>query len=431
MNFTAAPISGFEDINFLEPPFFGMTGFQSALPLANGVPQQTFADPFPAGSNPIVPVLGTKFGPNVGRGGEPLLWYPQNFQKAWNDRINVNFQRQLPGHMMVSLTYFLNLGHQNYTKELNAVDPALKQQYQSALSQSVANPFYQYLDTTLMPGPYYNQPTLPLSSLLVPYPQYGPLYTVGNCCALEHYHQFQAQVSRPFTNGLTFMVGYVYTDASNQINYFNDQTLYNNTFQWQKSNQPTSRLVASTSYQLPFGQGRQFLNSSSGVLNAIVGGWQITPVLTYIGGDYPRFGGGIVTNYQNSGNMIVNGDPCSNIPAGYRFNPGAFQQIPANTYVLRTNPMQFGCLKGPSFFDIDASITKEFQIFERFHAQLKMTAYNATNHLNLGDPDTNIYSSTFGQALFQGSPGGNFGSQAATSASSSGRQVELGLKIIF
>ena len=431
MNFTNAPISGFEDINFLEPPYFGMTGFQSALPLANGIPQQTFANPFPANSNPIVPVLGTKFGSNVGRGGENLLWYPQDFQKAWNDRINVNFQRQLPGRMMVSFTYFLNLGHQHYTKELNAINPALNQQYQSALSQSVSNPFYHYLDTTLMPGPYFNQPTIPLSSLLVPYPQYGPLFTIGECCALEHYHQFQLQVSRPFANGLTFMVGYVYTNASNQYNYFNDQTLHDNTFQWQKSNQPTERLVGSASYQLPFGQGREFLNSSSRVMNALVGGWQITPVVTYVGGDYPRFGGGIVSNYQDSGNMIVNGDPCSNVPSGDWFNPSAFSQIPANTYVLRTNPTQFGCLKGPSFFDIDASITKDFQLFERFHAQLKMTAYNATNHLNLGDPDTDVYSSTFGQALFQGSPSGNFGAQAATAANSSGRQVEIGLKILW
>ncbi|MGH9664124.1 MAG: TonB-dependent receptor domain-containing protein, partial [Bryobacteraceae bacterium] len=27
-NFTAAPFAGFEDVNFLEPPFFGMTGYQ-------------------------------------------------------------------------------------------------------------------------------------------------------------------------------------------------------------------------------------------------------------------------------------------------------------------------------------------------------------------------------------------------------------------
>ena len=109
----------------------------------------------------------------------------------------------------------------------------------------------------------------------------------------------------------------------------------------------------------------------------------------------------------------------------------AFSPIPANTYVLRTNPLQYGCLTGPHFWNLDANLTKAFRITERFHAELKMAAYNATNRLNRGDPDTNVYSSTFGQALYQGSPGGTFGAQTATYGNQSGRQVELGLKIIF
>jgi len=60
-----------------------------------------------------------------------------------------------------------------------------------------------------------------------------------------------------------------------------------------------------------------------------------------------------------------------------------------------------------------------------------MTAYNALNNLNRGDPDVNVYDSNFGKALYQGSPTGNFGSQTATSAYNSGRQVELGFKIIW
>jgi hypothetical protein len=64
-------------------------------------------------------------------------------------------------------------------------------------------------------------------------------------------------------------------------------------------------------------------------------------------------------------------------------------------------------------------------------AQLKMSAYNATNKLNLGDPNTDINSSTFGQALYQGSPGGTFGAQTAVFGNQSGRQVELGFRLFF
>jgi hypothetical protein len=93
--------------------------------------------------------------------------------------------------------------------------------------------------------------------------------------------------------------------------------------------------------------------------------------------------------------------------------------------------LQYNCITGPSFWDLDASLAKGFHIIERVRAELKLTAYNATNKLNRGDPDTGVLDSTFGQALFQGSPGGTFGAQTAISAFNSGRQLELGVKILW
>ncbi len=426
-NFTAAPIAGFEDVNFLEPPFFGMTGYQFAAPLLQGVPQETLANPFPA-SNPLLPnfgpVNGKALGPYVGIGGENLLWYPQNLKKAYNDRFNINLQRQLPAGFVASFTYFLNLGHQHYTQELNAINPNLEVQYANNpayLNQNVANPFYQYLNTTVNNGPLYNQPTVSLASLLVPRPQYGPLYEIGVCCAKEHYNNIQLKAQKSFTHGFNFLATYVYVDERQQINNFNDLTYFSNTFQWQDSNQPRHRMNIVTTYQLPIGKGQTFMNTAPRAVDALVGGWKITPVLQYISGDFPQFG-----------NLIVSGNPCVSSPTpDHWFNTAAFQAVPSNTYVLRSNPLQYGCLTGPSFWDLDASLAKDFHIIERFKAQLKLTAYNVTNRLNRGDPDTNVYDSTFGQALYQGSPGGTFGAQGATSAFNSGRQIELVFKIFW
>jgi hypothetical protein len=426
-NFTAAPISGFEDVNFLEPPFFGMTGYQFAAPLLQGVPQETLSNPFPA-NNPLLPnfgpVNGKALGPYVGIGGENLLWYPQNFKKAYNDRFNINLQRQLPYGFVASFTYFLNIGHQHYTQELNAINPNIELQYANNpayLNQNVADPFYHYLNTTVNNGPLYNTPTVSLSSLLVPRPQYGPLYEIGVCCAQERYNNIQLKAQKSFTHGFNFLATYVYVDERSQINNFNDLTYYTNTFQWQDSNQPRHRMNLVTTYQLPIGKGQTFLKNAPPVVDALVGGWKITPVLQYISGDFPQFG-----------NLIVSGNPCvSNPSPNHWFNTSAFSAIPSNTYVLRSNPLQYGCLTGPSFWDLDASLAKDFHIIERFKAQLKLTAYNATNRLNRGDPDTNVYDSTFGQALYQGSPGGTFGAQGATSAFNSGRQIELVFKILW
>ncbi len=418
-NFTAAPISGFEDVNFLEPPFFGMTGYQNTAPLLNGIPQATISNPFPA-SNPLVPILGKASGTNVGRGGSPLLWYPQDFKKAYNNRLNITVEHQFPGQLVTSLTYFTNFGNQHYTEAFNNVNPQIEQQYQNLLSTSVSNPFYHYLNTTLNPGPLYNQVSVPLGSLLTKYPMYGPLYEIGVLGAHERYNDLELKVQKRFSKGYNFLLGYIYIRERQQINSFNDQTVFSNTLQWQDSDQPHHRLTAAGTYELPFGKGKMFLGGTSRITDALIGGWQVTAVLTVNSGDYPRFG-----------NYIVNSNPCQNVPSGYYFNPAAFSPTPANTYVLRTNPLQYSCITGPMFADLDATLLKNFHVTERISGQLKINAYNATNRLNKGDPDLSYSDANFGQALYQGSPGGTFGSQGAVYGNQAGRQVELGVKLIF
>ena len=419
-NFTAAPFSGFEDVNFLEPPFFGMTQYQNTAPLLSGRPQQTIDNPFPA-NNPLIAPPGKAAGTNVGRGGSPLLWYPKYFEKAYNHRLNITLEHQFPGQIVTSLTYFVNFGNQHYTQQLNSIDPRIEQQYQNTLNTTnVANPFYHYLTPTQIPGPLYNQQQVTLGSLLTRYPLYGPLYEIGVRGAEERYQDLELKVQKRFSQGYNFLFGYIYIRERTQINNFNDLTQYLNQLQWQDSDQPHHRITAAGTYELPFGKGKHYLSSMNRLGDAVIGGWQVTGVLTYNTGDYPRFG-----------NYIVTGNPCQNVPSGYYFNPSVFNLIPANTYVLRTNPLQYSCIVGPSFLDLDASLVKNIHFTERVQGQLKMTAYNATNKLNLGDPDTNRSDANFGQALYQGTPAGTFGSQTAVYGNQAGRQVELGFKIIF
>src|SRR6185437_6614494 len=392
MNIDLAPVPGYETVGFLEPPFLGMTGNQFTAPLLQGVPQQTISNPFPA-SNPLLPILGKGFGTNLGRGGQALLWYDQTNHKARNDRINVNLQRQLPGQIVVSGTYFLNIGNQQYTNNLTP---------------------------TLFPGPLRNQQTVSLGSLLVPYPQYGGLYELGVLGAAERYQSLELKGQKMFSKGYNFLVAYVFIREKTQTNgflngsVFNDLEAYQNNLVYQDSNQPHHRFNIASTWELPFGKGKAYLNSLPRVADTLVGGWEVAGLWTFMSGDLPQFG-----------NMIVSGNPCISDPTPQHwFNTSVFSPIPANTYVLRTNPLQYACLTGPHFWNLDANLTKKINITERVHAELKMAAYNATNRLNRGDPDTNVQSSTFGQTLFQGSPGGIFGAQGATYGNQSGRQVE-------
>jgi len=415
--FTSAPVSGFEDIEFLEPPLFGVTGYQYAAPLQNGVPQENFSNPYPA-SSPLAPIAGRAGGSNTGRGGSPLIWYPQNMQKESNNRFNVQFQRELPGQIVASLSYFANIGTQQYNQALNNIDPRLKEQYQGSLNTQVANPFYHYQNPTLIPGPLYSQQTVPLSSLLTKYPLYGPLYQIGVRGAGERYHSIEAQVQKRYSRGYNFLFAYVYIREKVQ-QFNNDLETYENQLVWQDSNQPHHRFTGAGTYELPFGRGKAFLSNMPRVGDALLGGWQITGLLTYNTGDYPRFG-----------SLIVTGNPCVSNPTPGRWFDTSVFQLPSG-YKNQTNPLQYSCLEGPSFFNLDASLVKNIHITEKVQAQLKMSAYNALNNLNRGDPDTNFNDANFGKALYQGSPGGTFGAQTAVYGNQSGRQIELGLRLFF
>ena len=57
------------------------------------------------------------------------------------------------------------------------------------------------------------------------------------------------------------------------------------------------RLVGSLLYELPFGKGKPFLNSASGVVNAIAGGWQLNVI--------PSFQSGVVRNVTSPNTSTI------------------------------------------------------------------------------------------------------------------------------
>jgi hypothetical protein len=175
-------------------------------------------------------------------------------------------------------------------------------------------------------------------------------------------------------------------------------------------------------YELPFGKGRQLLPNIPKAADAVIGGWKLTGNSTFISGAILRFG---KMNYVG-GEVTV-----PNPTAGKWFNTAAFTPIAANLSVIRSNPMQFDNLTGPGYFMLDGVLSKDFKFTERVKAEFKMAAYNAINRLNLGNPNLDVRSSQFGQALYQGTPSATFGPQTMELGNVSGRQVELGMKIIF
>jgi Carboxypeptidase regulatory-like domain/TonB dependent receptor len=404
MNFVNPPYAGYEALNFIEPPYPGYNSQQSPVALLQGVPQATISNPFPANS-PLIAPGGTSLGAATGLGTPNIVWSGQDYSRPVNDRFNLTISRQLPGRVVVEATYFANFGHNlTYTYNLNQVDPKIIYQYKGATSVSVPNPFYNYLTPQQFPGPLRNQPTVTLSTLLAKYPQYGNLYEAFKPGGKEQYESGELKIQRPFAKGFNFLFGYAYTREKTQI-FFNDLANYDGHLSWLDSPNPHHRLSIAGTYQLPFGKGRAFLQDTPRVVDALLGGWQVVGAWYFNTGNYLQFGP-----------ALVSGDPAIDSPTpGHWFDITKFQVLPA--YTSRTNPYLYRDVKGPVYWDMQSTLSKRFPIFERVEGELKIAAYNLTNRLNRADPDVVVTSSTFGQTLRQ--------------ATTTGRQMEFGLRIVF
>ena len=154
------------------------------------------------------------------------------------------------------------------------------------------------------------------------------------------------------------------------------------------------------------GKGRHFMSSAPRLLDALIGGWNLSPIATWRSGRFLQFGG-----------MVATGNPVISNPTPQRwFDTSVFSQLPA--YTARTNPWLYPGLTGPGQLNIDASLVKAFYVTERLKFQLRMDSFNVLNNMTWGDPDTNVYSSTFGQSTDE-------------LANTHGRRTQLGLRLEF
>ena len=148
----------------------------SVLSSVNGVPAAYLANPFPQG---LTPAYGKTYGRYTNL-GDAISIDEYEQRTPVSDRINVSLQRELPGRVVADATYFVNfISHDQYNQNLNLADPRLGYTYGAAVDKSVANPFYNYGTVEPSPAPCAVPPTVAMSQLFRPYPQYGDIIQTG------------------------------------------------------------------------------------------------------------------------------------------------------------------------------------------------------------------------------------------------------------
>ena len=271
-------------------------------------------------------------------------------------------------------------------------------------------------------------------------PQFATVYLVGNN-ANSTYHSLQVEYEKRFSHGWIYQGNYTWSKALGEDEgtaQFYD-TAYRNArnLRFDKRLLAFNRTHAFKSngiWELPVGRDRQFLRGANRVVDAFLGGWRLSGILTWttgkpmtvtapyttfnkyttgntpdIGGALPKSTGGLT--FDGSGacffcmfTQIADPNLANIAPAlGARSTLFA-QKGPGGAVLQNPLPGTLGTLgqsffTGPGFFNLDAALAKTFRITERYSLEFRTDWLNATNHEDFTNAtyDLSIDSATFGR----------------------------------
>lgn len=271
-----------------------------------------------------------------------------------------------------------------------------------------------------------------VAQALRPFPQYQTITSANAKLGSSFYNALELHARKRFSAGLSFDASYVWSKNTGYPD--TDRILFgltNNYLQNQYAqglehglmpNDVPHAVVLSYVYQLPFGEGQRYGNSTR-LLRTIAGGWSLSAIQRYQSGTplavsttntLPGF------SYVLRPNVVAGQKLSSSISVG-DFNPTVDSRINKSAFAYPA-PYTFGTA-APTYNDLrnfpvlqeDISITKSVTFTERFNMQLYGQAFNMLNRHRFTQFNANFASSSFG----------------LPSGASTPRQVQLGLRFSF
>ena len=167
-------------------------------------------------------------------------------------------------------------------------------------------------------------------------------------------------------------------------------------------------LSAYATYDLPIGKGKAIGNNMNSVVNAVVGDWQVSTIVS----TPQRLSSGrlreqpILRGPESRGPRPNCGPQQVHLRSSAKLlSNGAFQgyqwMSPSGIFGagngnLRQLPVAGTSVLEPGFPDTDIGVSKNFHLTEPKYFQFRGDFLNAFNNVQLGHPNTNFPSSTFG-----------------------------------
>jgi len=262
-----------------------------------------------------------------------------------------------------------------------------------------------------------------------PNPQLGTVQTVTGA-SHSTYHALQLKLQRRFSRGLTVLSAFSFgksidngsgirTSDGDPLTPSNNYDLGLETglsaFDFRQ------RWTTSWLWDLPFGSNRRYLNRG-GVVDAVLGGWQLGGIFTMQSG-FPftvLCGPGTIQNGGGACYPDATGIDWQ-LPASERsrtryFNTAAFVDRTNPTGPFRYGTVPRNSLIGPGIISLDASANKRFSLGGSKYLEARIEVFNLPNRPIWNQPGNQLRTPTFG---------------VITSTRLDSRQIQLGAKLVF
>jgi hypothetical protein len=325
--------------------------------------------------------------------------------------------------------------------------------------------------------------TLPLSSTVSAYnqpfsarrfPNWGVLMNYGSQ-ATANYNALEIEAKHHMENGLQFDSTFTWARAlsdntgASDTQYSGERGggdfaswVYDKRLDYGNTPGPRRLHWLTTAiYEFPVGRGRQFGANMPRTLDAVVGGWQLSNILTWQTGAYltPTFSDGL-GDPSGTGSGIaetaagweptdasqhpdrvpgVSWKPANQGRNGW-INPSAFAcpgwsawqpgeacdtgagynagGTPVSTYgpalpIGRFGDSGIGAVQGPGYIQLNSGLAKVFSLTERFKLRVEASFTNVTNHTNLNEDNLNLNLGSASFGVVTAGLGGRSGQIAA------------------
>jgi hypothetical protein len=185
----------------------------------------------------------------------------------------------------------------------------------------------------------------------------------------------------------------------------------------------TLNYIQSYIYELPFGKGKPFL--SNNIAGKIVGGWQVSGVLSLRTGTPLTFTGNNSLNLGSNGTTTLQQVAPVHVLGGINVGNPWFD---TSSFARTPSPIQGdtgrNIWSGPGLFALNASLSRSIIVRESVRLQLRLETINSTNTAQFSNPNTG-FGSNFGYVT------GTLSSGTGVNGTGGGRVVQLGAKVTF